>query len=218
MRGSMNRTSRCAYCGAAAAKRDLEREHVFPRCCYPASRGSSKVQRLTVPACRACNGSWSDDEAHFRSIMVIAPRCPARGLGTRTWSHRRRLLPWRSPTGSRCSCNRQPQERTRRSRQPVSSRSCSTSVQDEPGPTGRLAEVCLIARATRGGSNGHAFRGVRQIGAPRGGAFHPPRGDGVPLGRRARRQQAEGDTFLGKERDVPGGPGRIRNDRARTTY
>jgi hypothetical protein len=30
------------------------------------------VQRITVPACRDCNHGWSDDEAHFRSVLTIA--------------------------------------------------------------------------------------------------------------------------------------------------
>lgn len=30
------------------------------------------MQRLTVSACRACNSSWADDEAHFRNMMLIA--------------------------------------------------------------------------------------------------------------------------------------------------
>lgn len=25
-----------------------------------------------MPACRSCNGSWSDDEAHFRTVVAIA--------------------------------------------------------------------------------------------------------------------------------------------------
>ncbi|MBM3470229.1 MAG: hypothetical protein FJX73_05490 [Armatimonadetes bacterium] len=65
----MNRLS-CAYCGSSVSRAD--REHVVPRCLYPDSKRSSKVQRLTVPACRSCNTSWSDDEAHFRNMMLIA--------------------------------------------------------------------------------------------------------------------------------------------------
>ncbi len=59
---------KCAYCGDKAT----DREHVFPRCLYPNSKSQSKVQRLTVPACSDCNNSWSDDEAHFRNIMILA--------------------------------------------------------------------------------------------------------------------------------------------------
>ena len=62
--------STCIYCGNSVLK--AEREHVVPRCLYPNSKSLSKVQRLTVSACRECNGGWSDDEAHFRNVMLIA--------------------------------------------------------------------------------------------------------------------------------------------------
>lgn len=61
---------RCAYCGKLISKRD--KEHVFPRCLYPPSKASSKVQRLTIPSCRDCNASFADDEAHFRNMLAIA--------------------------------------------------------------------------------------------------------------------------------------------------
>ena len=60
----------CAYCGKHVQKR--EREHVIPRCLYPPSKAGSNVQRLTVSACRQCNQSWADDEAHFRNMLVLA--------------------------------------------------------------------------------------------------------------------------------------------------
>lgn len=60
----------CAYCGKPVAKCD--REHVFPKCLYPPSKGKSKVQRLTIPACRDCNKGWADDEAHFRNVLLLA--------------------------------------------------------------------------------------------------------------------------------------------------
>src|SRR5688572_17068930 len=68
----------CAYCGKPSDKRD--KEHVFPRSLYPASKANSKVQRLTIPACNKCNNSWADDEAHFRNVLVVAgdPTSPAR--------------------------------------------------------------------------------------------------------------------------------------------
>ena len=59
----------CAYCGKEGA---TDREHVIPKCLYPPSRSTSRVQRLTVPACRHCNNSWSSDEAHFRNVLMIA--------------------------------------------------------------------------------------------------------------------------------------------------
>lgn len=61
---------RCAYCGAGAST--VEREHVIPRCLYPRSRAASRVQRLTVPSCGRCNRGWSDDEAHFRNVLLLA--------------------------------------------------------------------------------------------------------------------------------------------------
>ena len=60
----------CAYCGRGDAS--LEREHVISKCLYPPSKANSKVQRLTVPACRGCNGSWADDEAHFRNVLLVS--------------------------------------------------------------------------------------------------------------------------------------------------
>lgn len=59
----------CAYCGNANA---TDREHVIPKCLYPPSRSTSRVQRLTVPACSHCNNSWSSDEAHFRNVLMLA--------------------------------------------------------------------------------------------------------------------------------------------------
>lgn len=60
----------CAYCGNASGR--LTREHVVPSSLYPASKETSKVQRITVPACRDCNHGWSDDEAHFRNVLTVA--------------------------------------------------------------------------------------------------------------------------------------------------
>lgn len=60
----------CAYCGTVDAP---EREHVIPSCLYPPSRGTtSNVPRLAVPACGECNRGWSDDEAHFRNVLLLA--------------------------------------------------------------------------------------------------------------------------------------------------
>jgi hypothetical protein len=60
----------CSYCGQSVTK--TEREHVFPSNLYPPSKSGSKVQRLTVAACRECNGSWADDEAHFRNVLMMS--------------------------------------------------------------------------------------------------------------------------------------------------
>ena len=62
--------SSCAYCGVTEGK--LTRDHVIPSCLYPPSKYTSKVQRLTVPACDRCNGSWADDEPHFKSMLELA--------------------------------------------------------------------------------------------------------------------------------------------------
>ena len=74
-------TPACAYCGTQSRK--LEREHVIPGCLYPASRAASRVQRLTVPACRSCNGAWADDEAHFRNVLLLAG--DSNTAGTELW-------------------------------------------------------------------------------------------------------------------------------------
>ena len=71
---------RCAYCGVQV--RGRERDHLIPRCLYPASLAGSKVQRITVPVCRLCNRGWSDDEAHFRNVILVAgaPNAPVTEL------------------------------------------------------------------------------------------------------------------------------------------
>lgn len=59
----------CAYCGQAGA---ATVDHVIPRSLYPLSKSSSRIQRITVPTCEVCNGSWTDDEAHFRNMLLIS--------------------------------------------------------------------------------------------------------------------------------------------------
>src|SRR5437868_14672173 len=59
----------CAYCGISNVK--LTKDHVIPKLLYPISKANSKVQRLTVPACKECNNGWSDDEAHFRNVLML---------------------------------------------------------------------------------------------------------------------------------------------------
>jgi hypothetical protein len=68
MSGEMNKR-RCAYCGGDEA---TTVDHVIPRALYPESKRTSKIQRITVPACQGCNRSWVDDEPHFRNILLIA--------------------------------------------------------------------------------------------------------------------------------------------------
>jgi hypothetical protein len=65
---SKKKKLKCAYCEDEATTGD----HVFPSNLYSESKNESKVQRLKVPACKRCNNSWSDDEAHFRDIITLA--------------------------------------------------------------------------------------------------------------------------------------------------
>ncbi len=62
-------TKSCAYCGKHGLP--LTRDHVFPANLYPDSLSRSPVQRLTVLSCRSCNAAWSDDEAHFRNVLLM---------------------------------------------------------------------------------------------------------------------------------------------------
>lgn len=105
----------CAYCGKHVPR--AEREHVVPRGLYPASKKDSRVQRLTVPACRRCNSRWADDEVHFRNVLLVSgkPNRPVQELWETTTRRsfqkvdgRRRLLdlyaqmiPIEAPEGTR---------------------------------------------------------------------------------------------------------------------
>lgn len=60
----------CTYCGNTGVP--LERGHVVPKSLYPDSRRTSRLQLITVPECAACNRSWSDDEVHFRTVLLLA--------------------------------------------------------------------------------------------------------------------------------------------------
>jgi len=59
----------CALCGQF---RLTTQEHVIPDCLYPASKASSKVQRITIRACESCNNGSSDDDVHFRNVVSLA--------------------------------------------------------------------------------------------------------------------------------------------------
>jgi hypothetical protein len=59
----------CAYCGNLAI---CTADHVVPRALYPASKSASRVQRITVDACGGCNNGLSDDEAHFRNVLLVS--------------------------------------------------------------------------------------------------------------------------------------------------
>jgi hypothetical protein len=87
---------RCVYCGAGG--RGLTRDHVFPRGLFPPADSALKVQRLTVAACKLCNGSFSDDETHFRFVVTLASN--ANESATAIW--RKKILPsWEEPDGRR---------------------------------------------------------------------------------------------------------------------
>jgi len=58
---------KCAYCGGEANTDD----HVIPKNLYPKSIRNQNVQLLTVPSCKKCNEGFSDDEEHFRNILVF---------------------------------------------------------------------------------------------------------------------------------------------------
>ena len=60
----------CVYCGTSGVK--MTRDHVFPRGLFPSGGTAPGVNRLTVPACKECNNSFADDEAHFRAVMTLA--------------------------------------------------------------------------------------------------------------------------------------------------
>ena len=68
------KAKRCAYCGVITE--NPQKEHVFPKCLYSSSKEQSKVQRLTVFACGNCNNSWSNDEVHFRNVLLLSGDSP----------------------------------------------------------------------------------------------------------------------------------------------
>lgn len=68
----------CAFCGTRLTRENRTKEHVFPRNLYPQSKRNPDLQLLTVPCCETCNNSWSDDEAHFRMIMMLAGDPPTK--------------------------------------------------------------------------------------------------------------------------------------------
>jgi hypothetical protein len=59
----------CCYCGKLI--KNIEKEHVIPRCLYPKNYDFSNVKMITIPACSECNRSFSDAEAHFRNIFTL---------------------------------------------------------------------------------------------------------------------------------------------------
>lgn len=60
---------KCSYCGREG---QISKDHVFPKCLYPKSRRDASQELLTIPACVDCNNGWSNDEAHFRNVIVVS--------------------------------------------------------------------------------------------------------------------------------------------------
>ncbi len=63
------RNKTCGYCGRNTGPRG-EGEHVLPKCLYP-DFADPKIQRVKIPACPDCNDSWENDEAHFKTMLVM---------------------------------------------------------------------------------------------------------------------------------------------------
>lgn len=65
---------RCRFCGQQTDEKT--KEHVVSKCLYAPALLDPKVQRLTVPACKTCNNSWSQDETLFRNLIVSTTETP----------------------------------------------------------------------------------------------------------------------------------------------
>lgn len=65
----MKRLRRCVYCGKIG---QTTKDHAVPRCFYPPSKATSRVQRITIRACHPCNDGWADDEAHTKNVLLVA--------------------------------------------------------------------------------------------------------------------------------------------------
>ena len=60
-------SKKCTYCGKEANTKD----HVIPKELYPKSIRNQNIQLITVPSCKKCNAGFSDDEEHFRNVIVL---------------------------------------------------------------------------------------------------------------------------------------------------
>ncbi|MDE2134592.1 MAG: hypothetical protein KGM97_09385 [Alphaproteobacteria bacterium] len=69
----MNGRRYCAYCGSLDV---LTSDHVVPKALYPESKRATRFCPIVVDACGPCNNSWSDDEAHFRNVLLVAGEPP----------------------------------------------------------------------------------------------------------------------------------------------
>ncbi len=61
----------CGYCGKLIKNIGKDKEHVIPSCLYPKNYDFSNIKLITIPACRKCNNSFSDTEAHFRDVLTL---------------------------------------------------------------------------------------------------------------------------------------------------
>ncbi|PAQ08133.1 hypothetical protein [Mesorhizobium temperatum] len=59
----------CGLCGTIG---HTTREHVVPKCLYPASKSKSRFQRITIAACEACNNGTADEDTHLRNVLLVA--------------------------------------------------------------------------------------------------------------------------------------------------
>src|ERR1700678_2562565 len=73
---------KCTYCGATGIP--FEHGHVVPKNLYPTSRRTPELELITVLECSVCNRGWSQDEAYFREVLLLAgePNEPVRELWT----------------------------------------------------------------------------------------------------------------------------------------
>lgn len=56
----------CVYCGKQTLKKDSTRDHIPPKCLFDPLPQNA----ITVPSCRKCNGSASNDDEYFRFVCV----------------------------------------------------------------------------------------------------------------------------------------------------
>jgi hypothetical protein len=79
----------CVYCCAAEG---VDREHVFPYSWYPDTT-PPEVQRLTVPACRACNERFKrHEESVGHDLIMVADSARPEAAGV----HERLSKSWRA--------------------------------------------------------------------------------------------------------------------------
>jgi hypothetical protein len=97
----------CIYCGLPSESID----HILPQ-----SRGGLSVTENCVPACLACNGHKSDQDAFawYRQQRFYDPR---RAMAIRAWMDGDlrlaiRLLQWATPEGERQRCSPQLERRS----------------------------------------------------------------------------------------------------------